>query len=99
MLRNILVDIKATGQPRPYADSRTIATITFTYKSQLKATQDSPEPEWLEADPSKETVKRFIQAWFGVPPEPISDFSPKITSLKMTGKGVWEVKIVTLYTG
>ena len=99
MQRNILVDIKSSGQPRPYADSRTIATITFTYKSQLKANKESPEPEWKPSAIRAEDVMKFVMVWFDVPQEPKSDFSPRITHLKETSQGVWEVEIVTLYNG
>lgn len=112
MLRNILVDIIRSGQPRPHADSVTEALVTFTMKHKQKAYNHSPEPAWepmytggkdgVYMKQTQAKVRKFVECWFDVLPEGHPDInwaSSQITTLRMESPGVWRVVVLTPYTG
>ena len=101
MKRRIEVDIRRSGQPRPYADSVVVADVTFTMMV-AKVSKSSPEPVWepmyTNVKICEPKVRRFAMAWFDVPAEK-GPFSRSITRLEMTKPGVWRVELVEPYTG
>lgn len=91
-------DILASGQPRAYADSRTIAKVTFEYlvsygpeKGQWKPAFDNLEEEKVRA------ILRALPCGF-TDKEPEHWASSRLNYLRKKGPGVWQFQVDSPYT-
>jgi hypothetical protein len=111
--RRVTVEIIRSGQPRAYADTETLARLTFEKQPQYGPGSKDPdapfEPRTYKQQPMidmmiRETVKPAIKALVGnfyeetdIDPRP--DWaSPMLKRLIEVEPGVWEVLIVSAYT-
>jgi hypothetical protein len=90
--QRITIEVLASGQPRPYADSRLHVRATFEHDWNGKGYQPSI---WTE-----DIVKaQLIALACGFPTtEPADWASPVLRSFEQTAPGVWEFVVTEAYT-
>ncbi len=103
MTYRIDLEYLASGQPRPYADSRSHVRITFTYFFAWLGDPKDARSEWRPRDHfTEEEVKAILltlKCGFPTKPNEESDWAaPKLQYLKKTAPGVWEFYTTSAYT-
>lgn len=96
------IEILASGQPRPYADSRSHVRLTIdTFRAWLGDPNDE-RSEWVPNDSWKEEEVRALLPYLrcGFPTkEPENWADAQLAWLKKTAPGVWEFYTISAYTG
>lgn len=91
-------DILASGQPRPYADSRRIVKVSFEHET----TYGPEKGQWKPAytDLSGDSVRAILRAIpCGFTDTPPADWaSDRLAYLRQESPGVWKFQIDSPYT-
>jgi hypothetical protein len=101
MTYRIEIDVLASGQPRPYADSRSHVRVTFTHFFAWCGNPKDERSEWRPWNCQEDLVRELLPHLpaAGFPKsEPKTWADTRLTKLEKTAPGVWEFHTVTPFT-
>ena len=95
------IDILASGQPRPYADSRRHVRLTIDHFRAWLGDPNDERSEWVPNDGwSEEEIRALLpllRCGF-ITKEPTHGLDSRLDWLRKTAPGVWEFHVTSPYT-